>query len=325
MTSASLKALLSGIIDYAGLFPPAKLPLEQAIRNYARYRTAPESWMLGRFILPAARLTDLLPFAEELFPEEALLRLSLLGRGGQTPDVFLTGLRADIEDAIRFRGYLGPRASFEGLEVRLPAGVGAETDLIRDASRILAALGQSTPELFLEVGPGGDCQPTQEGVIAAIARFNQAARTAGAGAAARCGFKLRCGGTEAAAVPSPEQVVAAVFACVAGQVPFKATAGLHHPFRRFDSTVGVPTHGFLNLFGMGTLAWTGQLEKAEATQMLTDGDPMSFAFDDAGFRWKDCRATVADVQTARREALISFGSCSFEEPCEDLHALGLVS
>ena len=45
--SPSLRALLSGIIDYAGLFPPAKLPLDQAIRNYARYRTEPDSYEQG--------------------------------------------------------------------------------------------------------------------------------------------------------------------------------------------------------------------------------------------------------------------------------------
>src|SRR5438445_13553439 len=58
----SLRALLEGVIDYAGLFPPAKLPMEQAIRNYARYRREQEGWMLGRFLCPASRLAELAPF-----------------------------------------------------------------------------------------------------------------------------------------------------------------------------------------------------------------------------------------------------------------------
>jgi hypothetical protein len=44
--------LLTGLIDYAGLFPPAKLSLDQAIRNYAAYRQCPERWMLGKFVIP---------------------------------------------------------------------------------------------------------------------------------------------------------------------------------------------------------------------------------------------------------------------------------
>src|SRR5438105_6737048 len=80
---ASVRALLTGIVDYAGLFPPAELPLNEAIRNYARYRTAPESWMLGRFICPAARLTELSPYVEELFHDGRSLAVSALGRGGK--------------------------------------------------------------------------------------------------------------------------------------------------------------------------------------------------------------------------------------------------
>ena len=45
--NASLRALLTGVVDYAGLFPPARLPLDEAIRNYARYRQGSDAWMLG--------------------------------------------------------------------------------------------------------------------------------------------------------------------------------------------------------------------------------------------------------------------------------------
>jgi hypothetical protein len=53
-TSASLRALLTGLIDYAGLFPPAALPMDAAVRNYDAYRRGPHAWMLGRFVVPAA-------------------------------------------------------------------------------------------------------------------------------------------------------------------------------------------------------------------------------------------------------------------------------
>jgi hypothetical protein len=52
-TSASLRALLTHLIDYAGLFPPSALPWPQVAANYRRYRNSPESWILNRLVLPA--------------------------------------------------------------------------------------------------------------------------------------------------------------------------------------------------------------------------------------------------------------------------------
>jgi hypothetical protein len=54
----SLRALLSNLIDYAGLYPPAGLPLAEVLDRYRRYRTSPESWMLNRLVLPASKLAE---------------------------------------------------------------------------------------------------------------------------------------------------------------------------------------------------------------------------------------------------------------------------
>ena len=51
--------LFGEIVDYAGLFPPAKLPLEEVVANYARYIESDEAWMLARLIVPAGRLSEL--------------------------------------------------------------------------------------------------------------------------------------------------------------------------------------------------------------------------------------------------------------------------
>jgi hypothetical protein len=58
MIAASLRALLSHLIDYAGLYPPAGLPLPAAAENYSRYLTSPESWMLNRLVLPQDKLIE---------------------------------------------------------------------------------------------------------------------------------------------------------------------------------------------------------------------------------------------------------------------------
>jgi hypothetical protein len=54
----SLRALLSSLIDYAGLYPPAALPLEEVLAHYRQYRTSPECWMLNRLVLPASKLAE---------------------------------------------------------------------------------------------------------------------------------------------------------------------------------------------------------------------------------------------------------------------------
>src|SRR5438034_1113104 len=100
--SSSLRALLTNVVDYAGLFPPAKLALERAIRHYARYRQNPDRWLLGRFIIPAARLAELAPY-DELFFMPPAFDFAVLGRGGQTGDEFLQNLELDLADIATFR------------------------------------------------------------------------------------------------------------------------------------------------------------------------------------------------------------------------------
>jgi hypothetical protein len=118
---AGLRLLLTQILDYAGLFPPAGLPLDQAIRNYATYRTCAEAWMLGRFICPASRLAELAPFVPGLSSGGEPLAISALGRGGARASEFLTGLGADLDAIAAFRQAHGSRVRVEVLEVRLPA------------------------------------------------------------------------------------------------------------------------------------------------------------------------------------------------------------
>lgn len=56
--AASLRALLTHLIDYAGLYPPAGLELPVAAEKYRSYLASPEAWMLNRIVLPSVRLID---------------------------------------------------------------------------------------------------------------------------------------------------------------------------------------------------------------------------------------------------------------------------
>jgi hypothetical protein len=297
------------LIDYAGLFPPAELPLATAVNLYGRYQTEPESWMLSRFIIPAARLAQLEP-PPTPFP------LSILGRGGATTADFWAGLEADLT-AVAQALSRHNQLSADALEVKAPLALFTEpketavaafvTELVE---RVTAARPMS---IFLEM----PLPPTHPGWRAGTVALTAGLALSGRGA----GCKLRCGGVEAAAFPSVEQIALAVDGCWRAGLPFKATAGLHHPIRHFNDSVQTKMHGFLNLFGGGILAAVNDLTAAQLAAILADENGANFQFDDDSFRWRDFAASPSQIKQARQRLFIACGSCSFDEPREDLSQL----
>jgi hypothetical protein len=318
------EAFLGGIIDYAGLFPPAQLPLDQAIRNYARYRTLADAWLLGRFVCPAARLGELVP----LNPGTSLgtFPFSVLGRGGKDAQEYLANVKADFADVARFAETTGDKARVETYEIRLPAS--AFNPLRADQISSLVA----TTAHLIEVGWAGrgpdvffEAPVTdRDALVALIQALHDDRQSSEARGRRRCGpvgFKLRTGGLEAAAFPSSEQVALVLAACAAARVPFKATAGLHHPFRHFSAQVNATMHGFVNVFVAGCLALVHRLDDTRIRRIIDDEDPAHFRLGPGGLSWQDLAATPEEV-TGARLLFTSFGSCSFDEPREDLRRYG---
>jgi hypothetical protein len=323
----SVRALLTGVIDYAGLFPPAQLPMEQAIRNYVRYQTEPESWMLGRFICPAARLAELSSMRDLFAKLTRPLVVSALGRGGKDTEGFLVGLREDLKDIAVFRKTHDHRVEVDVYEAKLPIDLfgsaksnGKPLALIEQAKQLIDEAGPPHLTPFYEaVLVGADWLIPIEMTVAAIAASAKARR------GLRCepgGFKLRCGGVDASAFPSSSQVVAALLACRDTNVPLKFTAGLHHPVRRYDTSVQTKMHGFLNLFVASVL--NNQITLEQMQQLVEDEDATHFFFSEDGLGWNDVRVPISVIDQARKNSVISFGSCSFDEPCADLRGLGLI-
>ena len=44
----------------------------------------------------------------------------------------------------------------------------------------------------------------------------------------------------------------------------------------------------------------------------------------AGLRWRDRRIGAATIRSLRREAFPGYGSCSFDEPVDDLVRMGIL-
>src|SRR5439155_23695516 len=82
-------------------------------------------------------------------------------------------------------------------------------------------------------------------------------------------------------------------------------------------------HGFLNVLGAGVLSAEHHWDEAQTIEMLDDQRPNSFEFHDTVFAWRDWEVTINRIK-ARRKFVTSFGSCSFNEPREDLQALNFL-
>ncbi|MFA6046421.1 MAG: hypothetical protein WC718_15660 [Phycisphaerales bacterium] len=311
--TTSLRTLLTDLVDYAGLFPPAKLGMQDAAEAYNRSRMSEEEWMLGRFVLPAARLEEFSKAAGALLPgtlatsgyrEHAAVgepwRLSVL-LDGTDPKAVGDGL--DAIDAFN------EHHSHEESGLAIADNVEVK---VAEAGQIDMVLDELPEEIFpfFEFPAGGDCR----GFVAALAGEQAAA-------------KIRTGGINSNAFPTAAEVVDFLAACASIGVPFKATAGLHHPVRgvyRLTYEKNPPTchmFGFVNLFLAAALVKVkGRHDDAEA--LLTEEDPAAFMFMENVVKWRSYGFETAQLAIVRERFALSFGSCSFDEPVEDLTKLG---
>jgi hypothetical protein len=303
MPPASLRVLLNQSIDYAGMFPPCSLDLESALRNQAEYVRSPEAWMLGAFVLPVEQFDatrQLLSQFDPLHP----LRVAALGPKTENADGFLDALD-EADAAIRSLSSNVDLVSIIHLEMFLPHDV--DSGLLQEAKSIVGDL-----PAFWEAPP----DRAQE-TIALLAEHNSDADLA------TFGYKLRTGGVTAEAFPTSPQIAKALVTPATHQLPIKFTAGLHHPIRQFRDEVKTKMHGFLNVLGAAVLAAEHRWDVHQTSIMLEDENTYSFSFTDDFFAWREWKIDLERLRY-RRKFVTSFGSCSFDDPRDDLRALGFL-
>jgi hypothetical protein len=139
--------------------------------------------------------------------------------------------------------------------------------------------------------------------------------------------KIRMGGVIAGAFPPVSAVIQILSALAKLRLPFKATAGLHHPIRSnqpltYDQNSEKSTmYGFLNLSCAAAVLYFNGKEK-DAEKLLQDEDQAAWQVDEDSLQWRHLKWTRNQLSTLRHEFFMSIGSCSFEEPIRDLEALG---
>ncbi|MBX3704607.1 MAG: hypothetical protein KF822_12600 [Steroidobacteraceae bacterium] len=289
----ALAPLMDGLVDYAGLFPPAALPMDEAVHRYAGYRGGPDREMLGRFVVPADGLSAL-----------ARARAGI-ARAASDVGPWPLAVLATAADAPAI-------ASFEAVH-----GATLRVDTIEakaDDPMTIAALAATYPEypVYVEIASASDPEPLI-GVLAA-----QGLRA-----------KLRMGGVVPEAFPAPEQVLRFLSACVRHRVPFKATAGLHHPLRGEFPLTYQPNcasgtmYGFLNVYLTALFLYAGY--SADAVRpLLEERDPDSIVTIGDDVLWRGLRLDAGCVREARQRFVGAFGSCSFEEPAQELSRMILL-
>ena len=278
----------------------ANNPLDQAVRNYADYRAGSHSWMLARFILPTSKIDELEAAAGHLLPDQP--------HDDPWPISVLCGqsLNAEIDAIFHFnqRHADSPEhglAVIDTIELRAdgPRAIDRALNVIPD---------QLTP--FFEIPAGDDVR----GLVAALA---------GTGARA----KIRTGGVSPEQFPTPERLADFITNCAAADVPFKATAGLHHPMRarhrisHEPDALSTTMHGFLNVFLTAAFVRRADMSCEDALTLLEETDPAAFTFADDTISWRQHSIDSPCLASVREAFAISFGSCSFEEPVDDLKAL----
>lgn len=210
--------------------------------------------------------------------------------GGEPLDVSITAPSGPCEAAKAVGVAADLPVRVHGLEVAVPSGMGPE--------EFFRVLGRPGVPVYVEI-PRDERRPAF--IEAVAARGDRA--------------KFRTGGVKAHLYPGPDELAAAVTAAVDAGVPFKATAGLHHPVRNTDPETGFHQHGFLNLLLATDAALAGRPD-AELAAVLAERDAPTVAARVAG---------LGETRTAAARArFLSFGTCSITDPLTELADLGLL-
>ncbi|HTU71417.1 MAG TPA: hypothetical protein VMF11_13990 [Candidatus Baltobacteraceae bacterium] len=232
----AVRAAFEHLIDYAGLFPPALLAVEEALEEYDRARAGAQAWMLGRFVIPVSRLAEI----RDLLAGRERVALSVIA----APEAFELVAEARNENW----------AEIAALEVPL-----GDLTIAECAARAKRAGLRELPS-YVELPRGAGTEELTNAMEAL--------------AAWRLGAKLRCGGVEPEAYPSIADVAAFLVATQEAGTRFKATAGLHHPVRHFNREIGVSMHGFLNL--LAAAAFAPHVDRSTLEAIVGEEDPDAF-------------------------------------------------
>ncbi len=284
----TISNLIGGLVDYAGLFPPAGLDMASAAKEYASERQSGDAWILARFVVPVGRL-------DELDAE--------LTDGDPWPLAVLAGADPEADrrriDAFNAAG----RAVIESVELKAssPGEIAAKAPVFApletyfeiphdaDPGALMKALADHGARAKIRTGGiTADAMPSS----AEVARFIAAAARAGVAFKATAGLHH----------------------------PLRGEYRLTYEPDSASATM----HGYVNVFLAAALVRRHGLGEAEIETLLEERDPAAFDVTGGGVRWRGHALDPADATAARESFATSYGSCSFREPVDELRQLHLL-
>jgi len=323
-------ALFGNTLDYAGTFPPAKLPLDEMLAVAARFRQkGAHPWLLAKVALP---LTDIKTLSVE--------RLHAAGGNGEpwlftalaaTPaapanpseeegddDRFLSSVEFDVREINRWneKFFDAPlRAAIIGYETRVPDsafnnGADGAFELFAPALDRLSDRSVGRIDPWFEIPLADEFRERVDAAAEALSQWKED----DSDGRVRPGLKFRTGGEH---LPSPDALAFAIVRTAHAGLRFKATQGLHH------RVSGGGQYGFVNVFA--TLAFASALGETFTEELakrcLLAETPSAFSFAGDVLKWDKFSLTVADIEKARQFHGGCFGSCSLDEPDSELKEL----
>ena len=281
-TSTKSEIMLEGFIDYAGLFPPSDLSMRRVVNNWASFMQTQDYWMLARLIIPASRLDEFKECAKDVLPssEEEMWQLSVL-----LPPVCNEKFEQAVQTTIEFNmESCGAVANVVEFKATTTKEIDTALSILHDDLFPFI-------ELPIEEDP--------RGLIACLS-------------GSIAGAKVRTGGVTPELYPSSNLLARFIHSCaVAGQA-FKTTAGMHHPCRHQNETVGVLEYGFLSVLQATAAASIHDATVLEVENILNGSEPNFTA----------CKES--QLEQVRAELFNSLGTCSFDDPRKDLRKMGLL-
>ena len=181
-----------------------------------------------------------------------------------------------------------------------------------DVPTVAAAAASPSTRLFFEVAPAQDPEAALD-AIAAAGAFT----------------KIRTGGVTTSAFPDATAIARFFRGCAARRLACKATAGLHHAcggnyaLTYAHGSATSRMYGFLNVLGAAALVDIGAPEN-DAVLLLTEPAPDAITISPNALSWRSYRVGVPDLLAVRRTLFLSFGSCSAQEPLDDLVRMHLL-
>ncbi|MEE2908438.1 MAG: hypothetical protein VX527_11490 [Planctomycetota bacterium] len=294
----TLVSLLDGVIDYAGLFPPAEHDMDEMVRRFAAGLAGHASWMLGRVVVPITRLDEFEQAAAGLLP------------ASDTEDPWCLSLLVSSAEDVALAADIDRLAAFNSCHC-VPENGLALADVIELRAQTSDGIDQALDLLPDDVFPFFELAADEDnrGLIAALAGSEAAA-------------KIRTGGVKPELNPSTRSVARFIHQCVQAGVPFKATAGLHHPLPNEEPTIPAHQQGFLNVFAAAVVVDSHKIDEDQVVELLDLIE--GFSFEDDHMKVGDYKLSREQIEEARAGLAISFGCCSWEDPLADLQALGLL-